>query len=122
MKIIKNAKTTRKSRGNTLVEVVISLFVLAIIMPASLGALGSVLMVGLKTHENAYMISSAEWWFTRLTFPVCVTDVNASPRVDRHGKVRFDWNTEALVNGAVRVTLRVYGNLAERPLTVVRIF
>jgi len=119
MKII---KTTKKSRGNTLVEVVISLFVLAIIMPASLGALGSVLMVGLKTHENAHMISSAEWWFTRLTFPVCVTDIDAAPRADRHDKVRFDWDTEALVNGAVRVTLRVYGNLAERPFTVVRVF
>ena len=99
-----------------------SLFVLAIIMPASLGALGSVLMAGLKTQENAYMVSSAEWWFTRLAFPVCETGVDAAPRVDRHGKVQFDWDTEALTNGAVRVTLRVHGRMSDRPFTVVRIF
>jgi len=124
MKAVESMKPMKKMKrnfGNTLVEVIMSLFVLAIIMPTSLGALGSVLMVGLKTQENAYLISSAEWWFTRMTFPVYIDDIDAAPRADRHGKIRFDWDTEGLENGAIRVTLRVYGRLAARPLTVVRI-
>jgi len=35
--------------------------------------------------------------------------------------VRFEWDTENLDNGAIRVTLRVYGRLSAPPLTVKRI-
>ena len=111
-----------KLSGNTLVEVVIALCVLGIVVPASLGALGNVLMAELKVHENAYMMSSAEWWFGRLTFPVHEDDIDAAPRTDNYGKARFDWETEFLQNGAIRVTLRVTGPLSGSPFTVSRIF
>ena len=112
----------KKSPGNTLVEVLMALCVLGIVVPTSLGALGSVLMADLKVHESVGMVSSAEWWFSRLTFPVSMADIDAAPRTDRHGKVRFDWETEDLHNGAIRVTLRVYGRLPGPPFTVNRIF
>jgi len=115
-------KTNKKRLGNTLIEVVMALCVLGVIVPASLGAFGTVFVTELRIHEHAYMMSSAEWWFSRLSFPVYMPDIDAAPRADRHGKVRFGWDTEKLDNGAIRVTLRVYGRLAVQPLTVSRIF
>ena len=112
----------KKFPGNTLVEVLIALCVLGMVVPASLGALGYVLAADLKIHENAYMVSSAEWWFGRLTFPVHEAGIDAAPRMDSHGKARFDWETEILHNGAIRVTLRVMGRLSGSPFTVSRIF
>ena len=112
----------KKSPGNTLVEVLMALIVLGIVVPASLGALGSVLTAELKIHESAGMISSAEWWFSRLRHPVYGPDIDAAPRVDENGKARFDWDIENLDNGAIRVTLRVYGRLSASPFTVSRIF
>ena len=118
---MKNIKI-KKFSGSTLVEVLMALLVLGIVIPTSLGALGNVLTAELKIMDNACMISSAEWWFSRLTFPVSTGDIDTAPRTDRHGKVRFEWDTEGLDNGAVRVTLRVYGHLPAPPLTISRIF
>ena len=115
-------KNMKKLSGLTIIEVLMALIVLGIVVPASLGALGGVLTADLKVLESAYLISSAEWWFGRLTFPVSRDDVDAAPRADEHGKVRFDWETEGLHNGAIRVTLRVYGRLSRAPFTVSRIF
>ena len=112
----------KKFSGSTLIEVLIALCVLGIVVPASLGALGNVLAADIKVRENAYMVSSAEWWFSRLTFPVHDADIDAAPRVDNRGKARFDWETENLQNGAIRVTLRVRGSLSASPFTVSRIF
>ena len=112
----------KKSSGITLVEVLTALCVLGIIVPASLGALGSVLTANLKVRENAYMISAAEWWFGRLTFPVSKADIDAAPRIDEHEKASFDWDTENLDNGAILVKLRVYGLFSAPPFSVSRIF
>ena len=112
----------KKLPGNTLIEVLIALCVLGIVVPASLGALGNVLAADLKFRESAYIVSSAEWWFSRLTFPVYEDDIDASPRMDNYGKARFDWETEKLHNGAIRVTLRVMGRLSGSPFTVSRIY
>ena len=111
-----------KKPGNTLVEALMALCVLGIVVPTSLGALGSVLMADLKVNESAQVMSSAEWWFNRLTFPAHKADINAAPRTDAHGKARFDWEIEDLHNGAILVTLRVYGRLPGPPFTVRRIF
>ena len=112
----------KKFPGNSLVEVLMALCVLGIVVPAALGALGSVLTADLKVRENAYMISAAEWWFNRLTFPVHRADIDASPREDGYGKARFDWKTEKLHNGAILVTLRVMGRFPGSSFTVSRIF
>ena len=112
----------RKFLGYALVEALMSLLVLGIVVPTSLSALGNVLTANLKIREHAYMISSAEWWFGRLTFPVRKADIDAAPPVDEHEKVSFGWDTENLDNGAIRVTLRVYGRFSARPFTVSRIF
>jgi len=112
----------KKSNGSTLVEVLIALCLLGIVLPASLETLGTVLMAELKMQEKTHMISSAEWWFNRLTHPVNMTKINAAPLVDRFEKVRFEWETEDLINGAIRVTLFVYGRLPGPPLTINRIY
>ena len=112
----------KKFPGNTLVEVLIALCVLGIVVPASLGALGGVLAADIKVREKVYMVSSAEWWFSRLKPPVHEPDIDTAPRVDNYGKTRFDWGTENLHNGAVRVTLRVTGRSSGSSLTVSRIF
>ena len=112
----------KKFPGNTLVEVLIALCVLGIVVPASLGALGNVLAADLKVREKAYMVSSAEWWFSRLKPPVHEPDIDAAPRADNYGKARFDWETKNLHNGAIRVTLRVTGRSYGSPFTVSRIF
>ena len=111
----------RKISGYTLVEVLMALFVLGIVIPTSLGALGNTFMAELKVHESAYLISSAEWWFSRFTFAVSEADINAAPKVDMHGVTRFDWETENLDDGAIMVTLRVYGRLPGPPLTIKRV-
>ncbi|MCL2009905.1 MAG: hypothetical protein FWG71_05090 [Synergistaceae bacterium] len=115
-------KITKKFPGSTLIEVLVALCVLGIVVPPALGALGGVLAAELKFHENARMISSAEWWFSRLTFPVYGHDIDAAPREDKYGKTRFEWDTENLENGAIRVTLRVHGRFSVLPFTVSRIF
>jgi len=99
-----------------------ALFVLGIVVPTSLSAFGSVFMAELRIRENACMMSSAEWWFSGLAFPVRMADLDAAPRTDRHGRARFDWDAEELANGVIRVTLRVYGRIDARPFTVRRIF
>ena len=115
-------KNRKKFPGISLVEVIMALCVLGIVVPVSLSALGDVLTANLKIHENVGMISSAEWWFSRLTPPVHRADIDAAPREDRHGKARFEWETENLHNGAMRVTLRVIGRLSGSVLTVSRVY
>ena len=112
----------KKFPGNTLIEILMALCVLGIVVPTSLGSLGNVLAAELKFHVNSYAISSAEWWFSRLTLPVSRAEIDAAPRMDRHGKVRFDWDSKDLNNGAISVTLRVYANYAAPIFTVSRIF
>ena len=119
---MRSMRNMRKIRGNSLVEVLMALCVLGIVVPASLGALGNAFMAELRIHESAYMISAAEWWFSRLKFPMHSADIDAAPRVDKYGKARFDWDTENLDNGAIRVTLRVYGRFSAAPFTVSRIY
>ena len=115
-------KTMEKLPGSTLVEVLMALLVVAVVVPASLGALGTVLMAELKVHETTHLISAAEWWLNNLTHPVNEADINAAPRVDRYGKARFDWETENLHCGAIHVTLRVHGRLPGSLLTTSRIY
>ena len=112
----------RKVSGNSLVEVLIALCVLGIIVPASLSALGDALVAELKIQENAGLVSSAEWWFSRLTYPARRADLDAAPRVDEYGKARFAWDIKDLENGAVQVTLRVYGRFQGSRFTVSRIY
>jgi len=125
--MIKKGMNMKKLSGQTLIEVLIALCALGIIVPTSFGAFGNILTASLRVNERAYMISAAEWWFNRLTFPVHKSDIDAAPRVDRHGKARFDWDTEflhtgTLYNSPIQVTLRVYGRLPAPPFTVSRIF
>jgi len=119
---MKKMKKMGKNPGYSIVEVLITLCVLGIVVPASLSAFGNTFVAGLKVHENAYMISSAEWWFTSLPSPVGKADIDAAPRVDERGRTRFEWETEDLNNGAVRVTLRVTGRILGSSFTISRIY
>ena len=112
----------RKISGNSIVEVLMALCVLGIVVPTSLSAFGNTFVAGLKIHENACLISSAEWWFASLQPPVGKADIDAAPRADERGRARFEWETEDLDNGAVRVTLRVIGSAFGSPLIVSRIY
>jgi len=114
-------KKMKKIPGNSIVEVLIALCVLGIVVPASFSAFGNTFLAGLKVRENAYMISSAEWWFSRLPSPVDKTDIDAAPKVDERGRARFEWETEDLDNGAISVTLRVIASALGSPFTIRRI-
>ena len=111
-----------KKIGYSIIEVLVALCVLGIAVPASLDALGNAFVAEFRVHESAYMISAAEWWFARLSFPVHRPDIDASPRADEYGRARFEWTTEDLDNGAIRVTLRVYGRSSGMPFTVSRVY
>jgi hypothetical protein len=61
----------------------------------------------LKAHDSARRASAAESWFNRLGFPLSPEDVEAMPRADAHGGLRFSWETAPCGYGAFRVTLSV---------------
>jgi hypothetical protein len=112
----------RKRLGSSLVEVMIALCVLGMTAPVALDALGAAFVAGLRVQENADMASSAEWWFNRLPYPVAQAGIDASPAFSEDGGTRFEWETEGLDNGAIRVTLRVYGPMSKAPFTMSRIY
>ena len=103
-------------------EVLIALWLLGVVVPVSMDALGNAFLAELRIYESASLVSSAEWWFSRVKLPANKADIDAAPKVDEHGKARFDWETENLGNGAIRVTLRVHGHLSRAPFTISRIF
>ncbi|MDR1875797.1 MAG: hypothetical protein LBQ90_12395 [Synergistaceae bacterium] len=109
-------------RGGGLIELVISLCVLGMMIPAFLGAFGTAFPAGLRIGERADRACGAEWWFNRLEFPV-LPSLGAMPRTDETGKLRFGWEAETGDWGAVRVTLTVSGGArADAPFVMTRVY
>jgi hypothetical protein len=98
---------------------------LGLIIPPSLDALGAVFAAEMRIHERERKVSRAEWWFSRLEFPVSQAQIDAAPRTDESGATRFDWETETLPHqyNALRVTLHVSnGTGSDVPFTLTRIY
>jgi type II secretory pathway component PulJ len=120
---MKKVRKMKKRPGNTLLEVLIALGVLGVIVPTSLDAFGTAFSAELRIHQRADKASYAEWWFNQLEFPVSPADIDAAPRRDALGKMRFEWETKPLANDALQVTLRVSnGSPADAVFTAIRVY
>jgi hypothetical protein len=115
--------SSRPKKGQSLVEVLVALCVLGLVIPSSLEALGTVFSAEIRIHQWARKASYAEWWFDRLEVPVSQSVIDAAPRTNDSGAVRFDWETEFCEYGALRVTLHVSnGTGFDVPFTLSRIY
>jgi hypothetical protein len=112
-----------KNRGSSLMELLIALSVLGAMIPALLGAFETVFLSGLQSNEYTNRISGAEWWFNRLETPARQADVDAMPRTDGSGKLRFRWETKMSEHGALHVTLSVSGGSeTDAPFVTTRVY
>ena len=91
----------RKRRGDTLVEILIALDILAVVVPVSFGALSTVFTSELRLHQRAEKALCAEWWFNRLETPLSASGLSAAPQMDGRGKMRFSWEASPLEYGAL---------------------
>jgi type II secretory pathway component PulJ len=113
----------QKSTGQTLVEILVALSVLEIVVLTAIEAFGMVFAAELKIQERARKAFYAEWWFNKLESPVSQAEVDAAPRTDEYGRMRFEWDTASGDYGTFRVTLRVLnGSGADVPFTMSRVY
>lgn len=91
----------------SLVETIVALCVAGCILPALLGAFGTVLLSNFRNDVMTDRVFGAEWWFNRLSRPVSRAAVAAMPKTDVGGKLRFVWNVEDGEHGALWITLYV---------------
>jgi hypothetical protein len=113
----------KKRRSYSLVEVLFALGILGVAIPAALDAFGAVLMSEIRIRELSRKAFGAEWWFNSLELPVSPTVLDAMPRADESGKMRFSWEIEEEAYGAFRVTLRVSnGALGDVPFVMSRVY
>ena len=111
----------KKLSGISLVEILMTLCVLGLVIPASLSAFGIVFMAELRIHEHVEKAESAEWWFNQLNFPVHVPDLNDAPQ--SHGRMHFTWESRLGDHGALHITLHVTNRAPlDVPLTVSRVY
>jgi hypothetical protein len=105
------------------VETLIALGILGVVVPASLNAFGVIFLAEIRLRELTRKASGAEWWFSRLDLPVSQAGVDAMPREEERGKMRFSWETEKADHGALRVTLRVSnGAPGDVPFVMTRVY
>ena len=111
----------KKRAGVSLVEILIALGVLAVVVPVSLNAFGTVFTAEFRIHERVEKASCAEWWFNQLNFPVQATDLNKAPQC--YGKMNFTWEASSSAHDALRITLRVTnGEPSDVPFTESRVY
>ncbi|MDR1979457.1 MAG: hypothetical protein LBQ42_12050 [Synergistaceae bacterium] len=116
-------KPARKRAGQTLVEILVALGVLETVVLTSIEAFATAFTAELRIQEKANKASYAEWWFNRLGFPVSQADIDAAPRTDEYGKMRFDWDTTPGDHNTFYVTLRVSnGTGTDVPFTISRVY
>jgi hypothetical protein len=118
-----NGMGLKRRRSFSLVEVLFALGILGAVIPAALSAFGAVLMSEIRVCGLPRKAFGAEWWFNRLELPVSSVVLDAMPRADESGKMRFSWETEEEAHGALRVTLRVSnGALGDAPFVTSRVY
>ncbi|MDR1623285.1 MAG: hypothetical protein LBS00_13040 [Synergistaceae bacterium] len=113
----------KKRAGQTLVEILVALSVLEVVVLTSIEAFGTVFAAELQIQERAHKASYAEWWFNRLELPVSRADIDAAPRTDEYGKMRFEWDAVPGNYDTFYVTLRVSnGSGTDTPFTISRVY
>jgi hypothetical protein len=113
----------KNRRAYSLLEVLLALGILGAILPAAFSAFGAAFMSEMRIRETSRKAFGAEWWFNRLEIPVSAVALNAMPRADERGKMRFRWKTESDARGALRITLSVTnGAPGDAPFVMSRVF
>ena len=102
----------RRRGGDTLVEVLVSLLILALVLPSLFSALGVGLLgsSGLRAADDR--LYGAQWWFNRLQRPVRPAVLSAMPRSLPGGGLDFSWSSRKGTHGEIWVTLEVRSALS----------
>ena len=109
-------------RGETLVEVLMASFILALILPSVFGALAVSLRAQAELQHLDACQYGAQWWFSRVDRPASKEALAAMPRTTPDGSISFSWDCSAGSRGALRVTLTVRARGASVPLVQARMF
>lgn len=112
----------RVRRGETLVEVLMASFILALILPSVFGTLAGSLRAQAELHRLDACQYGAQWWFSRVDRPASKEALAAMPRTTPDGAIAFSWDCSAGSRGALRVTLTVRARGASAPLVQTRTF
>ena len=109
-------------RGDTLVEVLVALFLFVSILPALFSALGVGLLGISKLRAADDRLYGAEWWFNRLERPVGAAALSAMPRSLPGGGLFFARSSQTGGQGEIWVTLEVRSELSDAVLVRTRAF
>lgn len=109
-------------RGDTLMEVLVALFILALFLPSLFSALGGCLLGAIRIEGADARRYGTDWWFNRLGSTVNVASLASMPRDLPGGGVSFVWSSRVGSHGEVWVTLEVRSGTLDSPLVTVRAF
>ena len=111
-----------RRRGDTLVEVLVALIVLAIVLPSLFSALGTGLLGVSGLRAAGERLYGAEWWFNRLERPVRPDALSAMPRGLPGGGLAFSWTSRKGPHGELWETLTVRSEASGAVLERTRAF
>ena len=109
-------------RGETLVEVLMASFILALILPSVFGTLAGSLRAQAELQRLDACQYGAQWWFSRVDRPASKGALAAMPRTTPDGAIAFSWDCSPGSHGALRVTLTVQARGSRVPLVQTRTF
>lgn len=112
----------RVCRGETLVEVLMASFILALILPSVFGTLVGSLRAQAELQRLDACQYGAQWWFSRVDRPASKGALEAMPRTTPDGAISFGWDCSPGSHGALRVTLTVRARGSSVPLVQARTF
>lgn len=111
-----------RRRGDTLMEILVALVVLAMILPTLFSAFGVGVLGVVRMKAAEARRYGAEWWFNRLERPVRAAALSAMPRSLPGGEVDFSWTSRTGTHGEVWVTLEIRSRGADAALVLTRAF